>query len=173
MKLWELTEEIEFLNQALNDIEESDLSDSEKEGLIADLISQQFDNESAFKEKALNVGEYIKYLDALTTARKEEIKRLQLLTKQSENRLISIKKYLTAHLTRIGTKKIEGTKCSISLRKKPAYLELTCDAEDLPEEFQRITIEVDKTKLKDFIKQNGDLTFAKMVDNNEFSLIIK
>jgi len=173
-KLWELSQDIEMLESAVAQIEDDpNISDKEKEELLKDVYSQWLETDGNFEEKALNTASYIRHLEAVTNARKEEIKRLQALAKQSENQVNRLKGYLAEHMTRVGKKKIEGVSGKLSLRKKPAQLVISCDTEDLPEEYCKVTVEPDKTKIKQFIKEHGDLTFAKMIDPNEYSLIIK
>ena len=174
IKLWELSEDVEMLADAISQIENDEtIQEDEKESLLNDVFTQWLETDEQFETKALNVASYIRHLDAVTNARKEEIKRLQKLAKQSENESKRLRAYLINHMNRTGKKKIEGTTGKLSLRKKPAQLQILCDVEDLPEKFQKVTIDVDKTALKQFIKANGDLTFAKMVDPHEFSLTIK
>jgi len=174
MKLWELSQDIETLESAIALIEEdSSISETEKEELIKDIYAQWLETEGEFETKALNTASYIRHIEAITNARKEEIKRLQSLAKQSENQANRLKKYLAEHMKRTGKTKIEGTTGKLSLRKKPKQLVINCDVEDLPEEYCKVTIEPDKTKIKAFIKEYGDLTFAHMKDFNEYSLIIK
>lgn len=174
MKLWELSADIETLESAIALIEDDpNISETEKEELLKDVYQQWLETEGEFETKALNTASYIRHLEAITNARKEEIKRLQTLAKQSENQANRLKKYLAEHMKRTGKTKIEGTTGKLSLRKKPKQLVIACETEDLPEEYQKITVEPDKTKIKAFIKEYGDLTFAHMKDFNEYSLIIK
>ncbi|PHV61066.1 siphovirus Gp157 family protein [Cyanobacterium aponinum] len=174
MKLWELSQDIEMLESAIAQIEDDpNISDKEKEELLKDVYSQWLETEENFEEKALNTASYIRHLEAVTNARKEEIKRLQALAKQSENQMNRLKTYLAEHMKRTEKTKIEGTTGKLSLRKKPKQLVISCDVEDLPEEYCKVTIEPDKTKIKQFIKEHGDLTFAQMKDFEDYSLIIK
>ena len=174
MKLWELSADVEMLESAFAQIENDEsIPDEDKEQLLNDGFSQWLETDKDFEQKALNVASYIRHLEAITKARKDEVKRLQTLAKQSENQVNRLRQYLIEHMNRIGKTKIEGVSGKLSLRKKPAQLRILCDVEDIPEEFQKVTIDVNKTALKQFIKANGDLTFAKMIDLHEFSLTIK
>jgi hypothetical protein len=76
-------------------------------------------------------------------------------------------------MMRVNKKKVEGVTCKLSLRKKPPQLELNCEVEDLPQEYQRITVEPDKTAIKKFIKEHGNKDWARLTDNDEYSLTIK
>lgn len=174
MKLWELSKDIEDLATAIEQLEnDTSISENEREDLLSQLYQHWLESDENFENKAINTASFIRYLEAITNARKEEIKRLQTLAKQSENQANNLKKYLTEHMKRTGKTKIEGTTAKLSLRKKPSQMVISCDVEDLPEQFQKVSIEPDKTKLKQWIKENGDLTHVKMIDSNEYSLIIK
>ncbi len=174
MKLWELSTDVEMLSNAINEIENHEtIPDEEKEQLLDDAFSQWLETDKDFEQKALNVACYIRHLEAITKARKDEVKRLQTLAKQSENQVNRLRQYLIEHMNRTNKTKIEGVNGKLSLRKKPPQLQILCDVEDLPEEYQKVSLAPDKTKLKEFIKANGDLTFAKLTDSNEYSLTIK
>jgi hypothetical protein len=174
MKLWELSADVEMLSTAISEIENDEtIADEDKEKLLNDAFAQWLETDKDFDSKALNVASYIRHLEAITKARKDEIKRLQTLAKQSENQANRLRDYLIEHMNRTGKTKIEGVNSKLSLRRKPPQLQILCDVEDLPEEYQKVSIAPDKTKLKEFIKANGDLTFAKLTDSNEYSLTIK
>lgn len=174
MKLWELSEDLTELDNEISTInDDENIADEEKEKLLNDLLEQYLDSESNFNEKAVNVAQYIKHLENLAELRKAEIKRLTALKNQADNQAKRLRDYLISHMMRTGKKKIEGVSCKLSLRKKPPQLELNCEVEDLPQEYQRITIEPDKTAIKKFIKEHGNKDWARLTDNDEYSLTIK
>lgn len=174
MKLWELSADVEMLSTAISEIENDEtIADEDKESLLNDAFAQWLETDKDFEQKALNVASYIRHLEAITKARKEEIKRLHVLAKQSENQADRLRNYLIHHMNRTNKTKIEGVNGKLSLRHKPPQLQILCEVEDLPEEYQKVSIAPDKTKLKQFIKANGDLTFAKLTESNEYSLTIK
>ncbi len=174
MKLWELSEDLTNLDNAIFLIsEDENITDEEKENLLNELFNQWLESEDKFIEKAVNCASYINHLEQLAELRKAEIKRLTALKNQVENQAKRLRSYLISHMMRTGKKKIEGVSCKLSLRKKPPQLELNCEVEDLPQEYQRITIEPDKTAIKKFIKEHGNKDWARLTDNDEYSLTIK
>ncbi len=85
-KLWELSQDIEMLSEAIASIQDDpNLSDQDKESLTQDAFKQWLETDEQFNEKALKVADYIRHLEAITQARKEEARRLGALAKQSEN----------------------------------------------------------------------------------------
>lgn len=174
MKLWELSDEIAELDNAIATINDDEtIPEDEKESLLNELFSQYLESDEQFTQKAVNVASYIKYLEDLAELRKLEVKRLTALKQNAENQAQRLRGYLVMHMSRLNKKKLEGVNVKLSIRRKPATLEINCDVEDLPTEYQRITIEPDKAKIKAFIKEHGDHSWAFMKDSDEFSLIIK
>ncbi len=174
MKLWELSDEIAELDNAISAISDDEtIDDEQKERLLNELFSQYLESDEQFTQKAVNVAEYVNYLENLAELRKQEIKRLNTLKVNAENQAKRLRGYLVTHMTRTNKKKIEGVNCKLSLRKKPPTLKINCDVDDLPEEYQIIDRKPNRTLIKQFIKENGDRSWAFMKDSDEYSLIIK
>lgn len=173
MKLWELSHELEFLDETINNIEDSDLSDSDKETLIQDTFNQWLDTSSNFDDKALNVASFIRHCESVAEARKAEAKRLSELAKQSERKASRLRTYLSQNMTRINKTKIEGVSGKVSLRKQPAVLQLKVEPQDLPDKYKRVTVAENKTALRELCKAQPDNDLAELVDLNIYSLTIK
>ena len=178
MRLWELNQELEQLEQRIHSsIEyaaslnnEEDIANAQLEA--EDLYGAWVDLADLQNEKILDTANYIKYLDAITAARKEEAERIRLLAKESEGRAERLRKYLNFALSQSGKTKIEGDKCKVSLRAKPPELVINCLAEELPEAFKRVKIEPDKQAIRKALSKQ-DLPFASLVDNKQTSIVIK
>jgi len=173
-KLWELSQDIEMLEEAIATIQDDlNIPDEDKESLTQDAFKQYLETDQDFEDKALKVADYIRHLEAITQARKEEARRLQALAKQSENQANRLRNYLVTQMLATGKKKIEGVTGKVSLRKKPPILRLLVDNEQLPQDFQKVTVEADKKAIKQYLKEHDDCSFACLEDTKEYSLNIK
>lgn len=174
--LWEISETIIDIENQINDIlENEELSDEDKEEQTNKLLNNWFEGGVNFKQKAEKLANYIKHEEAITKARKEEVKRLQNLAKQSENKANRLKEYLIHQMEKTNNTKIEGVKHKLSLRKKPPELKIKTSVENLPKEFVEIEYKLKKSEIKKFLKKFDyqECEWAKMSDNKENSLIIK
>lgn len=122
------------------------------------------------KNKSSSLLKYIQDLQAQNISAKEEADRLQKLSKIRANKIERLKNYLVNTLQVLEVKKIETDLGSYGLRKSSR---VEVDMSNLPEEFIRITEErkADKEKIKEYIKVNGELQGARIVDS--YSLQIR
>lgn len=122
------------------------------------------------KNKSSSLLKYIQDLQAQNISAKEEADRLQKLSKIRANKIERLKNYLVNTLQVLEVKKIETDLGSYGLRKSSR---VEVDMSNLPEEFIRITEErkADKEKIKEYIKANGELQGARIVDS--YSLQIR
>ncbi len=134
---------------------------------------QYLETDQDFEDKALKVADYIRHIEAITQARKEEARRLQALAKQSENQANRLRNYLANQMLATGKRKIEGVTGKLSVRKKPPILRLLVDNDQLPRDFQKVTVEADKTAIKQYLKEHDDCNFAFLEETGEYSLTIK
>lgn len=173
-KLWELTADIEQLEDLIADIQEDeDLSDLEKDKRLSYALQEWLQLDGDFERKAENVARYIKYLQLMTAARREEYRRLRALADSSEAMEKRLKAYLVANLEATGKKKIKGEFCQISLRKKPAKVVLDIPPENLPSQFLKVEVSPRLTELKQFVKNHPETHLAHLSEHQEYSLLIK
>jgi predicted metal-dependent phosphoesterase TrpH len=119
-KLWELGRAIEEIESAITEIlDADDLTETEKEARAAHAFNEWLQTGASFDEKAAQVAGYIRHVEALADARKEESRRLRELAAQAENRASALRRYLTHEMLRTGRTKIEGVRAKLSLRQKP------------------------------------------------------
>jgi len=173
-KLWELAEEVDRLEEILYEIENrEDLTEGEREVYYKIAFDNWLSTAEDFDRKAENVACYIKHLEALTTARKTEYRRLRDLAEQSEKAGDRLREYLTENCLKAGKTSIKGIKANLTIRKKPARVILTCDPEELPPEFKKVETTARLNKIKDHLKENPDCDFALLSILEEFSLTIR
>lgn len=173
-KLWELSDEINYLEELLNEIElRDDLTDAEREGYYEIILNDWLSTGKEFDSKACNVAAYIKHLEAITEARKNEYRRLRDLAEQSEKQAQRLRNYLVSNMQKLNKTKISGLSANLSLRKKPAKVVLICPPEDLPAAFMKVEITPRLSELKKHVQSNPDCSFAQLSSVEEYSVMIK
>jgi DNA-binding SARP family transcriptional activator len=173
-KLWELSEEVNRLEELLYDIEAQDgLTEAEREVYYETVLNDWLSTGKEFDDKACNVAAYIKHLEALAEARKNEYRRLRDLAEQSDKQAQRLRNYLIQNMQKLDKKKVNGINANLSLRKKPAKVVLNCPPEDLPAKFMKVEISPLLSELKKYVQSNPDCSFAKLSDTEEYSVIIK
>ena len=104
------------------------------------------------KEKKIeNIGLWIKNLEAEAEALKKEKDSFAAREKSAKNKIESLKKYLENALQ---GQKFQTTKCAISFRASET-LEMSEKAE-IPEEFRKYSFDLDKTKMKEALKNGAN-----------------
>lgn len=172
--LWNISEEMIELENLINQLQESEeLSEEEKEIKINELFSEWLTADTNFEEKAEKVAHYIKYLEAITEARKAEAKRIRVLASMSEKQGDKLRNYLIREMQRVNKTKIEGVTCKLSMRKKQPSICLKVEPEELPDEFKRVKIEPNLTEIRKALKSQNDLDWAFLSDEEDYSLTIK
>ena len=173
-KLWQLSDEIVQLENLIEQIQDcEDLTESEKEVRLNQIFSEWLNNDINFNEKAEKVAHFIKYLEALTEARKAEAKRLKALAESSEKQANKLREYLIREMQRVNKTKIEGVSCKLSMRKKQPRVCLNVEPEELPIEFQRVRVEANLTEIRKALKGKKELKWAFLSEQQEYSLMIK
>ena len=164
MKLYEIQQ---GMLDTLDIFLESDGSDLDKENYSEIMLFLR----DELKNKSSSLLKYIQDLQAKSKIAKEESDRLLKLSKARLNKAERLKSYLVSTLQTLEMKKIETDLGSYGLRRSPAVD--VYDMSVLPDEFIRVTEEkkADKEKIKEYIKANGELKGARIVDN--YSLQIR
>lgn len=164
MKLYEISQ---GMIDTLDIFLESDGNDLDKENYSEIMLFLR----DELKNKSSSLLKYIQDLQAKSKIAKEESDRLLKLSKSRLNKAEKLKSYLVSTLQTLEMKKIETDLGSYGLRRSPAVD--VYDMAALPDEFIRVTEErkADKEKIKEYIKANGELKGARIVDN--YSLQIR
>lgn len=103
------------------------------------------------EKKIENVALWIKNLEAEAAALKKEKDAFTQREKSTKNRIESLKKYLENALQ---GQKFQTTKCAISFRTSTT-LGMSEKAE-IPEEFRKYSFDLDKTKMKEALKNGAN-----------------
>jgi hypothetical protein len=172
-KLWEIGSALAELESLLADIlDADDLTEAEKDARAAYAFNEWLQAGANFDEKATQVAGYIRHVEALADARKEESRRLRELAAQAENRAAALRRYLTHEMLRTGRTRVEGVRAKLSLRRKPPQVVLHCQPEELPEQFVRVTCEPRLAEIRKALKES-ELPWASLSEEVEFSLQIR
>lgn len=119
--------------------------------------------------KAENYGKIIRNLEGDVLAIDNELKRLQSAKASKVNAVNRMKENLMTSMKETGKTKFKTELFSFGIAKNGgvAPLELTVKPEDLPSEFQKVTIEADNKALREYINETGDLSYAVLKDRGE------
>ena len=111
----------------------------------------------------------IKNLEGERDAIKAEGDRLTKRAKSIDNEVTHMKATLLMYLKAAGVTKDGDSVLKASIRKASnAPLEIDLAPEDLPEEFKKVTIEADKTAIKDALKAGKTFEWARMGERSEY-----
>ena len=174
IRLWELSDDIQQLENAIALIQEDDnLTDEELENQLQQTFDEWLQAGESFKLKAEQVAAYIRHQEALAEARKTEAKRIQALAKQAENGATRLRKYLVAQMLRSDVKKIDGTTVKIGLRKKQPQILINVPPEELPAEYVNLTYKANLTEIRKLLKSDSDISWASFSESHEYSVTIR
>lgn len=99
---------------------------------------------------------------------KAEADRLTSIAKKKINLADKLKTNLDNFMKEQGREKFESVKTKISYRKSTA-LEIDCTAE-VPEKFQKIKTEIDKTAITNFLKEGNVLEGFQLVERRNIQI---
>ncbi len=175
-RLWELSDEIQQLEDAISAIADDEkLTEEERETKLQSTFEQWLETGESFKSKAEQVARYIKHQEALSEARKAEARRIRELANQAENGAARLRKYLIDQMIRSDIKKIDGVAVKIGLRKKQPAVLLNVPAEELPAEYVKVTHKPDLTRIKALLKADteGVIDWASLSESHQYSVTIR
>lgn len=167
MAIYTLTEQIKQIDYFLDnpELEEGNKEylEAVKKVLLEDIAGD-----------AENIFKYIRETEAKIEAKKNEEKRLYDLRKAEENKIVRLKELIKESMNTLNEKKIETNIGYFSLRKKPLSIEIE-NEEEIPEEYMKATLtyKLDKTKVKEHLKETGEMIKGIKYIDNEESLIMK
>ena len=126
------------------------------------------------QQKSQNIIGYTRNIELTINAIKEEEKRISENRKALENKMSRFKDYVKECMERNGITKIETELGTLSLAKSPASVEVI-NEEEVPEEFKQevITIKIDKTKIKNYFKETGEIPEGTNIVTTNTNLRIK
>lgn len=138
-----------------------DITEADAERAIDEWLAETHD---ALDNKLDGYGALMREFGSRSAARKAEADRLYALAKVDANAEARLKSRLQYFFEAHGLEKIETDRFRFTLANnggaKPVVL--SCDPEDLPEHFQRVTVAADKTAIRDMLEAGQTLEFATL-----------
>jgi hypothetical protein len=169
MKLYQLSDRLQELEETIENLEGVDIpADVHLEYL--ELLAEAEETNEQFMNKIESILCLIQSRKRWLEMRKAEAERLNKLVKKDEKTIEWLTEYLKQHLEKIGVRKLRTNKFNLSVRKAsvaPLHL-LREDAKSYPQQYQKVTIEVDKKALKEAVI-NGDEEALKSAELGEKS----
>jgi len=110
----------------------------------------------------LSIAKIIRSMEADVTVLGAEVDRLQGRKRHLAGRIDWLKRYLLGEMEAAGREKVKGPTLTVSLAKAP----LSCDVisvEDVPKEFQRIKVEVDRSHILEHFRETGEVVAGTAV----------
>lgn len=164
LTLYNITNEFtELMDKAQN----GELTEEEYNKLGEEL-AQELQNKSS------NIIGYIRNSELLIEAMKTEEKRISDTRKTGEAKLEKFKQYVLENMERLGLKEIPTELGSLKINKNPMSVEIENEAE-VPNEFKTIvqTTKIDKTAIKNYFKETGEIVAGTRIIDDKTSLRIK
>ena len=162
MRLFQISEQFNELYNLSEDIE---INENGEVIDNSETLSQLFNEmEMELSEKLENATYIIKELSASEQALKDEAKRLTAKAKVLENRQTRLKDIMKSAIESSGQPKIKTDKFNFSIthRRSLNYDDVSMFA--LSNEFIRTKQELDKNKIKDFVRAGGTIDGLKEVE---------
>lgn len=154
----------------------TELMDKAQNGELTEEEYNELGEELAqeLQNKSSNIIGYIRNSELLIEAMKTEEKRIADLRKNGENRIDKFKQYVKENMERLGLNKIPTELGTLSISKNPISVEIE-NEEEIPERFKQeiVTTKIDKTMLKNYFKDTGEVIPGVKFIDNKTSLRIK
>lgn len=128
----------------------------------------------ALQNKSIGIIGYVQNEEALIDAVDVQIKRLQDLKKQKTNNLDKFKQYVKENMEKLGITKLETEIGKMSIAKNPLSIEIE-NEDEIPSEFKQevMTVKIDKTAIKTYFKETGEIVPGTRIISDKTSLRVK
>src|ERR1700741_2390272 len=149
--LYEITQDLLLLNH----IDEAEVPGDQSVEDKLEQIRLALDNlNMKFVDKVTNIVKFIKNLEAQREAIVCEAKRLTDRKRSFDNRIEWLKNYVKACMQATQSEKIKYALFTIYVAQSQPSIEVT-NIDEVDEQFLKIKIEVDKTKILEQVKATG------------------
>lgn len=128
----------------------------------------------ALQNKSIGIIGYIQNKEALIDAVDIQIKRLQELKKAESNSIDKFKQYVKENMEKLGIQKLETEIGKMSITKNPISIEIQ-NEDEIPADFKQevVTTKIDKTAIKNYFKETGEIVPGARIISDKTSLRIK
>jgi hypothetical protein len=159
MNLYQITTEFNALEEML-------LLDGGEISPDYELLEKEIEN--LLISKTDNFVSFVQKLEDEIELSQKHIKRIQEFKKVRETAIETLRKYATSCMDKIGKPKIGGTFGEISICK-PVQVLLIESEDKVPVQFTRVKVEVDKTKIKEALKNGEQIEGCSLVDGKRLA----
>lgn len=153
-----------------------EIMDKVQEGEITEEQYNELGQELAIalQNKSIGIIGYVQNEEALIDAIDVQIKRLQDLKKQKTNNLDKFKQYVKENMEKLGITKLETEIGKMSIAKNPLSIEIE-NEDEIPSEFKQevMTVKIDKTAIKTYFKETGEIVPGTRIISDKTSLRVK
>ena len=162
--LLQISDDLAALDQLLEEVD-GDVTDERVEQAINEWFNEL---EPEADEKIDNYAALIRELRLRGEARKEEGDRLKTRAKTDEARADWLTGRLYGFFKRHGIRKKQTRRFTVSIRGHGGLAPLIIDLEpeEIPNEYKKITVEADNTKIREALKE-APLTWARLGERGE------
>lgn len=155
-------------------IQNNDLLPDDKpriEARIAELEKQVSEDAKEFQKKADNYGYAFRHYEANIEILESEIERLSGKLKVEKRGAESLKNIIANNMMLLGIEKLKSTFFSFSFRNSSS-VQVSIDAEKLPEQFKRVktTVDPDKKAIKDALQCGELIEGCQIVENRSLQI---
>lgn len=155
MKLYELTE-------MYNNLLDLDLDEKDLQGALSNIDDE-------IEVKADNIAKVLKDMEAEVKAIVDEEFRLSSRRKAIENRSKKLKEYLQSQMELVDKKKFKTTLFSFNIQKNTPSLKII-DESKIPEDYFKIEKKLNKTDLKEAVKNGLFQDAAELVQTESLRI---
>ncbi len=151
----------------MNKAEEGELTENEYNEIGQELALE-------LKNKSANIVGYIQNQNAFIEAIDMQIKRLQDMKKAKQNNIENFKKYVKENMEKLKFQKVETEIGTLSIAKSPISVEIV-DEDKIPGKFKKVIQEtkIDKTAIKDYFKETGEVIEGVKILTENTNLRVK
>lgn len=151
----------------MDKVENGELSEEEYNELGQELAVE-------LQNKSVNIIAYVRNEESLVEAIKVEEKRLKEMREKAENKIDRFKQYVKENMERLSLEKIPTELGNLVIAKNPMSVEIEKE-DEIPNEFKQevTTIKIDKTAIKNYFKETGEVIPGVRIVDDKTSLRIK
>ena len=153
-----------------------ELMDKAQDGDLTEEEYNQLGEELAIQlqQKGSNIIGYTKNIELTINAMKEEEKRIAENRKSLESKLDKFKQYVKENMERLEITKMDTELGTLSIAKNPISVEIE-NEDEISAEFKQeiVTTKIDKTAIKNYFKETGEIPNGTNIITTNTSLRIK
>lgn len=160
MNIYEITEQMIAVQAVIDALEST--PDQEAGGILAEALNSQ---EGLLEDKLEACARIIRNSEARDKALSDEEKRLKDERRIEENKQARLKDGIKYCLTLLGRDKATAAHFKFSVCKNGGKAPLIVDIEDpcdLPKEFQKVTVDMDRDRIREALSEGVELPFARI-----------